>query len=945
MPDLGKLFGSVETKIEDALSELNKPVSAGAYPVKPLNVDTGAKSVTVFGAPLKLQAKATAQAEILAPDATIEIFDGKEFPPPAGTSYARLSVEASASASGSGGATVSKINISATGSTSANLTYLHARPVSGTRLQALEELVKTSRLPQMANVKDVEPLEVLSFDGHLNVDLGVQAKFGGNVDLAEVINLGAGLSLPMKAHAEYTIAASLGFSLYDEMIVKVAGIGRRDPSWVRARMERKHRDEITFGVAITLDVDYNLKTGADLLLNQIFARIPFPVLSSSASEVLDLFAAGNWDAVKAQISKRAADIVVKLVNDTGWKNWLADSAEVQQLLRVSNFIVNEYSKLDGKVRSLWTKLLSQLDSVGLAKVRALLQKIAAIDLSTIDAKKLVSPELADVLQLIETLSGRDLEELIVSDSIRDGVEKAKALATRIEGLITGLGDKAVEWLHGFEDRTGLNAVAEWLKANGTSVDALQKAGDTWIGSTIQRLVGKELSQIDANDLTKLQTFAIKAKQLLATKDTILAKLKEATKKLQGHFGVKLTLELSRVTEWSSLVDVEVDPKNDSAANALTRFLSSGDIAKMITDLNALTPDDPADADEAPFAIHEIVLTSRHIRTSTFSLFLSFLGLTTTKDMRMDESIVRISAGAGETKQREGIYSGGASIRQQQPTLVSEGAAWVRIHAKSDDTTLSAPFSDVKPSIRLTFVREDTSTVPDELTWMRDLLFEIGFTDFNAPPPNQQTRFSLELDLPADALEAYVAGDEKTWNDDMIHVARRWFSDNQSDVPEYAPIVKNEDFQKLWVKFPADEFVTPGRNGDFGERIFADGPAIRPTAGFQGMFTFIRLRKRHRFDGVKSFNVNLAKSPAAPDDLVQAMKNGTVLFDTHGTDSDKLPFLNFWLVLARVTRQNANALNSARGIATLRFRPNDTADWSEPASFVLPDGGLKPFVAP
>jgi hypothetical protein len=903
--------------------------------VKPLSVDTGAKSLNVFGTPIALQAKAGVQAEILAPGASIEIFDGKQVDPPAGTSYAQVKLEAGITASASVDANVENVGISAKGSTSLTVEYLHARPVSGTRLDALKELVTTSRLPQMADVKTLTQGELLAFDGTLNVDLGIQAKFGGNVDLAPVIDLGAGLSLPMKAHAEYTIGAALGFSLYDEMTVKLARAGRRDPSWVRARLERTHRDEITFGVAITLDVDYDLKTGADLLLTKIFARIPWPVLSSSTSEVLNLFATGDWAAVTSMISKRAADVVIKLVGDTGWKQWLAGSPEVQELLRVSNFIVNEYGKLDGKVRSLWSELLSRLDAAGLAKVRALLKKIADIDLDSLDAKKLVSPELADVLQLIETLSGHDIEEMIVSNSIRDAVERAKTLATQFESMITGLGDKAVEWLHGFEDRTGLKDVVEWLKTNGTSVAALQQAGDTWIGSIVERFV-------DAADLAKLQQFALKAQQILGAKDAILAKLQNATKKLQGKFGAKLTLEISRVSEWSSVVDVEVDPTDNAAASALTSFLGSGDIPKLIESLTDLTPNDPADADQAPFAIHEIVLTSRHTRTSSSSLFLSFLGTTTTRDIRVDESIIRITAGAGETTLREGIYSGGASIRQQNPTLTAEGAAWVRIRAKSNNPILTAPYNEAKPSIRLTFVREDTATAQDELTWMRDLLFELGFTQFDAPAAGQQTRFSLEVDLPADALQAYIAGDENTWNDDMIHVARRWFKDTQGDVPEYVPVVQNPDFQKLWVKFPDDQFVTPGRNGDFGARIFDDGPAIRPTAGFQGMFTFIRLRKRHRFDGVTNYKFNLANSPA-PDDLVQAMKNGTALFDTHGTDSEKLPFLNFWLVLARVTRQNADALAKARGIATVRSRANDTADWSAPSSFVLPDTGLKPFV--
>jgi hypothetical protein len=939
-PNLGTLLGAV-VQIDDTLEDLNKPVSAGAYSVKPLSVDSGDHDVNVFGTPLTLQAGMSAKAEILDSTVTVPMFDDTPaVTAPAGTSFARLTVEGSVSAKGSASGHVSSVKISADASSSAKFSYVHARPVSGTRLDALTTLVKTTRLPQMADVTTVVPAELLSFDGTLNVDLGVQAALGGQVDiqkdLADVINLGADLSLPMKAHAQYTINASVGFSLYEETHVRLAGVAHH-ANWVRARVERAHRDEITFGVAITLDVDYDLKTGALLLLDKIFARIPWPELSASATEVLQLFATGNWAEVTSKISNRAADLVVKLVGDTGWKQWLSNSPEVAQFIKLSNFVVNEFNTLDGKITSLWRELVSRLGGTELVQFRALLKKIADIDLESIDASKLVG-DYKEVLQLIETLSGRDLEEMIVSDGLGNAVKKAKDLAAKLNGMIDrvdGFGDKAVAWLQGFEQRTGITDVIAWLGTNATSVQALQKAGDAWIASIVERLVSKELGKINAADLAKLQAWARKAQKLLDAKDTILDKLKTATNKLQGHFGVKLTLEMSRVSESASLVDVEVDPKNGAAAKALTDFLASGDVAVLVQSLIDLNPKDPA-ADK-PYAINEIVLTSRHVRTSTSALFLSFLGTTTTREARIDESIVRVT---GDPVGRTGLYSGGASVRQQEGTSTAEGSAWVRIEAESKNQALDAPYDSVRQSIRLAFVREDTNTNQTELTWMDDLLSGLGFPVFGASVAGQQTRFSMEIDLPAAALQAFVPGDEKKWNADVLDTGKKWFGDPQGGVTQYVPVLNNADFLSGWTGFHmgGSPFDTVGKQLQIFE---PDGPAVRPRIGFEGLFTFIRLRSRNRFDGVKGYNLQLATSKS-PADLTTAMVNGAAMFDTHGTDSP-IPLLNLWLVLKRVSA-DPNALK-ARGLATLRFRTDDKAAWSDVQNITLPGTGLTGFSLP
>lgn len=939
MPDLGKLFDSGTNSIQaalDTIEDLTAPVGTDAFPATLLTLTLTAPkpNLNLFNTPVNLGATASLNAQIAKSDAKFQPFDDDaDISAPAGSSYASLTLNAKLTAGATASGNVDALQISGNAAATGELSYLHLRPVkqTQTRIGALKDLVVTTQLPQLANLDKLAQGEVLRFDAMFNLDLGIKAKYGAALDIDETVDLVADLPLPVKAHAQFSVDAALGVSLYEQMSVVVAKAGQRNPDgWVRVRFTRTKRNRITFGAAFTLAVQYDATPGANMLLDRIFAQLQMPKVVTDLRE-LTVKAQQPWSTIKSQLTAKAADAVTKLVGDTGWEKWVDGSPEVASFVKGAQWIVDGYAKIEEKVRSVWEELLARLDDAGFAIVKARIDELANLQIAQIDISKLTKGNFDRIIELIELFSGKDIEELVLTGRVKEGLQKAIDFAKKVQKLIADASEnKALALLQGYAQRTGVKSVLDWLNANATSTDKLKTAANTWIQSTVERLTGKLLDQVDQSDVAKLQKFAAKLQKVLDAPKVLEAKLRAAVSKLKGDFTVSLSVEISRVSEFSAVADVEFDPANAKALDAAA-LLPSGNIAQMLKVLNT--------ADENAFDIRELVLTSRHIRTSIGTLFFSFAGSIVNEKGQVRESTVRIEGGGTVPKKRSGLYTGGVTVRRKADGVNSEGAAWLRIEAASNNLDLDAPYDSLDASFRLTYVREDVKSTKPELDSLADILEDLGFFTAGGTLERPQgvvaTRFALELSLPAPAAMKLVADidDEDKFSNDMRNAGIRWFADtgvaNEGDLQTGRTLVgalRSVPYGETWIN-RGDPFKKAILKGDFGN--------VRDKGGLAQRFIALQLFADSRplwYGRYKAFRpLEGAQTAAALETMA---KQGMMMFSTANIDW-QVPLFNFWLVLSRLSRAAPELLKQATGVATFRTRPNEQAPWGAPQWFTIP----------
>lgn len=937
------LLGSLQAKIKD-LGGLEDPLSAGPID-KDLSVTTGDKTVKVFDVPVTIDASLEAKVAALAAGAVPDSpFGTGVLKALDGTQYTTLTIGGKITASGKVDTKVSTLAVSASGSAKADFSYKHfARFDSGTkRLDALIKLATTSMLPQAADVQKLTDGELLDFAATLNVDFGLQATLGKEADVASVItileNLGGGISAPFKAHISFSANAAFGLSLYELTHLTVARAATTKDGFVRIRLERVHRNRIAFGTTIDVSIAYDATAGPQALLDKVYALIPQPQVIETIKKIAA--APADWEDFKKQITGRAVDIVARLVDDTGWKDAAEASDTVKNLIALSKRIVDAYKGLDQKVQSVVEHVLARFTPDGLANVKPIIKQIAAIKpeefklTSLLDANGLLPAQAQQVIHWIEVLTGEDVEELLVSGTVKEQLTRAVDAAKQILAFLDGGAAKPVlDEIHKLLDETGVKGVVDWLSKNATDLATLQAKADKTIADFVTRLVGKAFDSLSDDDVKKIQTFAANVEKLLKAPEDLKAKLQKGINKLKGTVGFSTATEISRVSEWSAICDVEIDPKNNDAANA-TKLLLTGAFADFLAKLNDASPD--------AFLIHEILFTSRHLRTSSATISFPFLGFhQETEERTISEETISVTEDDANNVLREGHYFGGAVIRRKIDTRSSEGGAWVRIAATGKQIDINALYDNVEPTMRLTYVREDTNTTDSSRQSIIDLLGELSFGPALVGVPKtlvgKQTRFSLEIELEADALAAFKDNNtEADWNDDVLNAAHRWFLDadrtNDQDKkagPQMADIVRNDkDFRKLWVFFPPNtDFVNK-----FGTTLIDPTNANKNFKRQFGPLQDLMSLRHPVFVGFKNYDANKATSPD-PGMLRKANKAASILFRT-GEEGWQPPLFNFWFVLGRLKRVKADVLKNARLVTTIRSRANDNDNWSDPQMFAL-----------
>ncbi|MGK2857209.1 MAG: hypothetical protein ACSLFQ_08385, partial [Thermoanaerobaculia bacterium] len=854
------------------------------------------------------------------------------------------------SAKGEMKATPGVLSLSATAAAKTGFSYAHIRPfaASATRLSAFSELVRSSQLPQRADLAELALGETLDFAATLNVDFGLKAKYGAKVDIDGVIGVleriaGSGLSMPVSAHIDFAVSAAFGFSLYESFHIAAGCINAEEPAWVRIRLERERRRSITFGVAVDLTVAYDASAGPKALLDRVFALVPQGDAISTLQEIAGL--PSDWDEFKGAITDKAAEAVGRLVNETGWKNAVEASPAIARLIESSDKIVRAYDGLDEKVTSIVEGVIARLDAAGLARVRPLIDQVAALKPASLDLTSLVSEDKQDLVRWIEVLSGQDIEELLITERVQAELERAVAAAKQLKKFLDGAPDTVLARLHEVLEQSGAAGLVVWLRANARSVKQLQDAGDKAVGDLTRRLVGKALDAIDDDDIKRIQKIATNLERALNAPKALHDKLSAGIKRLKGTVGFNVSLELSRVTEWSSLVDVELDSGSGPAMRA-ARGLLNGHVAQFLSALDAIKV---KKGEEPPYRVREVLLTSRHVRTSAVASFLSILNFSLKEqETSIDESsIVVRDTPLGLV--REAVYLGGASVRRKEGSTTSEGGAWIRITATGTGADINKAYADASPVIRLSYTREDTKTDKESILSLVQLLDELSFTGATAGiPPSltgQQTRFSLELEIAGTAVSTLQQDNKEAgWNSDVLHAAHRWFSDvdriKASDLDsgrEMAVVVRNKSFEKTWSDIlgggPGSSLYDADKKGDFGVRLLALG-----TKQFKSEYRALRDLMNLRSDIFINFKRFAAAdlSSTTPSTLEASSRLAAALFRT-GQIGWQPPLFNCWFVLARLLRLDRTVFANARAVATIRTRDSSSDDWSDPKIFTLMNG--------
>jgi hypothetical protein len=441
---------------------------------------------------------------------------------------------------------------------------------------------------------------------------------------------------------------------------------------------------------------------------------------------------------------------------------------------------------------------------------------------------------------------------------------------------------------------------------------------------------------------KLQGFAAKVQKVIDAPQVLEAKLRKAVAKLKGEFTVSLSVEISRVSESSALVDLEIDPANPAALDAAKRFLPTGNVQQLLAKLDAI---DVKPDQKAPYDIRELVLTSRHIRTSTATLFFSFLGSIKNEKAQVRESTVRIEGGGDVPKKRTGLYTGGVTVRRTSTGVSTEGSAWLRVEAEADEIDLSKAYDSFDASFRLTYVREDVKSTLEEMRSVARILGDLGFLSggsvFATPAEGSSTRFSLELSLPPAAVAALVKDNIKQtdFDRDVRNAGVRWFDDEALATPadretgrNLAIAVRSDAFGKTWTS-GGDDFNEAAMKGKFGVNVWDTVQhKLQQRYLVLGLFPTSRSFWTGRYKQFKPL-ASGAQLPAAIEKMIQ---QGVLLFSTASIDY-QIPLFNFWLVLSRLSRIQPGVLNDATGVATFRTRPNDTVEWGAPQWFTLTAG--------
>ena len=798
--------------------------------------------VKLFGQTPTLGAKASAGLLIHPSTHTVDVFGtGESLPARPGHSFAELHLRGGFGVSVNGKLTSvplqPKLRVAAGG----ELRYNHLLTVSRDtkRIDALKNVVARGQLwPATVELRKIQPGESHVYAAWLNVDVGLTATFGKSFDFEELLEPFDDLDVAVKAHIDLTAKAGLGWSIYREMKIVVAA-SQANPGWVRVRIERENRRRFSAGASVDLKVEYDLAQPLEAIFDYALELDATVEVFDALQKVDSLFRQDGWPKVREKLSERLGEALMELVDDTGWREWLGNSPEARRLIELATSAVASYDKLDRRVaervRALWADVLDFTQLQSDSKLRLAIEKLAGLDATNLDLEQLLGEQGGRVVELLETLSGENLEELLLSDRRENALKMVKKAAQGILDLADGVPSDLLQRFDELKKKSRIDGVVAFLRKNASSKAALEQAIDTAVRPRVrrlgERLIGKAWSALDEDDIAKLQHWADRMSKFLAHRTEWEERIRNEIARLRGSFGFSLSLEFERVTETTAILDIEANPRDKSTVRALRMGLQSGDVSSLLAALPQ--GDDDDDTHELTWYVREGLLTSRRLRSGAVTLLSSLTGRTTRKSERIQETEVRIDG-----KKRTARYAAGfvRSLERSAGQTSTQAAAWWVASATGRGVNPTKPYDEISDQLQVKLLRVDGKTEPHELRRLDDLLLTFGFGAANRRPietavmerlakeatedgghlpsgtplPSQlDARFSVELRLPQDAVdELLIVNDEADWDIDYLNAAHRWYEEplierSLSQRPDVrkgdvlAAILRSGPFRKQW----------------------------------------------------------------------------------------------------------------------------------------------------
>lgn len=978
-------------QILSAVQDLDRRVGTQAFSVPEIELSDAGRQLSIFDQAFSLDSDFRAGAVIHAARQALDDPFGIEPPStaPEGDSFTTFDLAGDLSLSGSASATTQGVSFSAHATAGAGFSYQHRQTVSQGRKRrtVLADLLGGTRLPQKVDLATLEPGESHRLSAKINLDLGLDAGVGASTQNALTVALFDGLSTQITAQGSATVQAALGLSLFDQMALTV---GRRptDDSWPRIRMQRLHQRKLSLGATLSLVLQYDLGSGLIQILDNALDQVPTPRLLTTFREIDGYLADGDWQAVVDKVSDRGAAVLDDLLDETGWRKWLASSDEVKDFVELSQRVTQAFDDLDEKVESLWEQLLGEADLGEGSEIRKILAQVAAIDPSNPDVlRKLMRGEtLNEALELIQKLSGHTLDEMIV-ESVPEAqriLKRAVDLAGQALAFLTETPQRVLDEVEQFAEKTGIRKTIDFLAQNATSTQAIENLVSDRIRRLVEELAGKAWKQIDADDLAKVQRWAGKVKKILDAPDELAGRLRTTLQKLQGQASFTASVAIDNEVSRSALIDLELDvARAPELAQKIQGALASGKAAEIVNALEVLDnemaakDDETTDDDDAPapmpFRLRESVFASRRVRTRSFSLaFLGFGASFSRKGIvrRIEESRLRIQPVAGQDDEYErlGHYSAGFVRREEIDSGNNETAIWLESSARGPGLDPGKAFNGTpRPTLRLVYNRQDTKATAKELACMAKLLARLGFDDHGSVRQQVRdgwtTQLSVELrfvdpdDQPGAACRALAeASDEATWNAGFLAAARAWFGNRLDDKSTrsglsygdiFGTLVETDVFGKNWAGGTFSLLQAAARQtvfvevGNESERVEWTDFEGRPNMQL-GVLYGSMLPKRRRGRAAMQRLTSALDALDGQHDSEQYQRLDRAFVDAglrsavYGANWPSSLFL-LWVTLAKIGRRRPGLLTNARGLALLRTRVDNTDEWHEPIRLALENG--------
>lgn len=992
---LERFFDKASGKI-DLVKNVRGKVGGG--PLNPVGKSFAVKEVRIADLPVEIGGRLEANAQIHGLDeaVTIHEFDhpdgvprrlpivslpilpGSESrpekaKPPTGTAFSELVIFIGADASATfKPPAIQALTISAGASASGSMRYRLLLPAAGsaTRVAAIGKLLESARPPQLLDLPGIRPGEHHSFDARFQLGFDLSADVGRRFDFSTEIDLFDGVSPTLSAHAEATLNASLGWSLYDRLQMSVGklNVGEVGDDWVRVRLQRLNRRELTLGAKLAVQIDYDLgRETFAALLDRILQIEPYERLVDRLDEVEStgihkITTEADWIAVRDTFSTRLGELVLEYVDVDSVIGKLPFD-KVEPFLHDIEVFIRKYRELDRKIQSLVGSITGRVDLGVGSSFREAIDEIAALDPTDLDAvfDRVSSPEFDKAIDLLELLSGSSVEELLIGTRAAEAIEEAALLAAQARDFLDGLGPDAVARLHSFVGRTGIDGVMAWLVENATSTAKLktgiEKRATKTILDLVERLTDTAWNTLDQHDLKKIKGLAEALVELNDRRREIEEKLADAVEALKGEAGFSVGIEIGRLTERASILDLEIDSSVRKIRRATEEALA-GLEARVLLDKLAEKSDG---ADDPSYRLRDSIFSHRRVRSGAFANFFSILGIKRgRRTVRVDEEVVRVVKQAGA--QRRATYSTGTIRRISDGSKDAlagshELGVWLTLRLTGSGTNLDAKYNhETGRGLRVVYSRADNKTLPGELGALGQLMADLGFAGVDgepvgseiAPPESAiQTEFSFAVELGAAAVDAVMKNKTRApWRTDYRNASHRWFDDDlvpfmdrdASGSPRVrkgrllAGVIAHRNFDPAFSHsstflrtLPMDRW-----NVVIGDTTYRVPLLSRPKQGryivLNRLLASVGPATAKLGDTVDRYKK--AKSDLRPEDLRVFGKTFATLLKRTPFKSWPSPMFNLWLILARIARQDPDALDEARGLATLRFRADSDSPWQE-----------------